>query len=158
MRKKIYKIGLPASIFTLFAMLTLFNETLSLFFGLEVSSNFHTISGYIVQIGLVLSSVFLIIRFMDIVVWDSIIAKILSTPVPRLIKDLFAVLIIIIGITIVVGAIFNKSITGIWATSSALGVVLGFALRSLILDVFSGLAINVDGSYKIGNWVHIHAY
>ncbi len=36
-------------------------------------------------------------------------------------------------------------------------MVIGFALRSLILDTFTGLAINVDNSYKIGDWVHVHS-
>jgi small-conductance mechanosensitive channel/CRP-like cAMP-binding protein len=157
MRETIHKIGPPASICMLFAILTLFSGTPSFFFGQEVSDTFHTTFGYIVQICLVLSSMFLLIRLMNVVVWDSFIAKILNTSVPRLIKDLFATLIVIIGITVIVGTIFQKPVTGIWATSSVIGFVLGFALRNLILDIFTGLAINVDGSYKIGDWIHVHS-
>jgi CRP-like cAMP-binding protein len=36
------------------------------------------------------------------------------------------------------------------------GLVLGFALRSAILDVFTGLAVHIDRSYEIGDWIEVH--
>ena len=36
------------------------------------------------------------------------------------------------------------------------GLVLGLALKNMILDVFVGLAINIDRPYKIGDWIEVH--
>lgn len=55
------------------------------------------------------------------------------------------------------GVVFGKSVAGIWATSSVAGLVLGFALRSMILDIFTGLAVNLDRSYQIGDWLEVHS-
>ncbi len=157
MREKIRKMSFPGSLFLLFVLLTLLSGSQLGLLGQDPSNTYHRAVGYSVQIGLVLSGVFLLIRLLNVIVWDSIVTKILHAPVPKLAKNLSTIFIILIGMAIIVGFIFGKSVIGIWTTSSVIGVVLGFALRSLILDVFTGIAINVDDSYKIGDWVHIHA-
>jgi len=45
----------------------------------------------------------------------------------------------------------------IWAASGAIGIVVGFALRNLILDTFSGLAIHLERPFKVGDWITCHA-
>lgn len=157
MKEKIRKTGTPIAIFLFFSILTLFVDESSFLVDESASNTFHIIYGYIVQIGMVLSGAFLFNRIMNVVIWDKLIARMIGASVPRLIKDLFATLIVVVGITIIVGVIFRKSVTGIWVTSSTIGFILGFALRSLILDVFTGLAINIDGSYKINDWIHVHS-
>ena len=52
--------------------------------------------------------------------------------------------------------VFQRSVTGIWATSGAVGILLGIALKDVILDVFTGLAMNLDRPFVIGDWVRIH--
>ena len=56
----------------------------------------------------------------------------------------------------VVATVFDKSITGIWATSGVFGIILGIALRNVILDVFIGLSMHVEQSFRIGDWVMVH--
>jgi small-conductance mechanosensitive channel/CRP-like cAMP-binding protein len=157
MRYHIRKIGLPICIFLVFSVLTALSGRLSSQLGEQEYHGLITIFNYIVQIGMVLSGLFFLNRLMNAFVWDNIVARTLDTVVPRLVKDLFTALICIVGITIIVGVIFDSSVTGIWATSSAMGVVIGFALRSLILDTFTGLAINFENPYKQGDWVHVHS-
>lgn len=157
MKQALRQIITPAVIFVLFAATTLISDGASLLLGGDATSRMATIARYIGQIFTVLSGLYLLNRLVNVLVWDNLVTKALDTSVPRLVKDLSAVLICLIGITIVVGVVFEQPVTGIWATSGAFGVVIGFALRSLILDTFTGLAINVDNSYKIGDWVHVHS-
>lgn len=157
MKDKLHRISVPAAVFLFFVVLTLFGNVSSHFFVKLTSHNFYIVYNYVVQVAMVLSGMFLINRIMNIAVWDGLVSRMLGTSVPRLIKDLFATLFLIIGVTIIIGAVFKQPVTGIVVTSSTIGIVLGFALRSLILDVFTGIAINVDGSYKIGDWIHLHA-
>ena len=37
-----------------------------------------------------------------------------------------------------------------------LGVIIGLALRTVILDLFMGLAIHIERPFKIGDWLMIH--
>ena len=157
MRQALRKIIPPAIIFLMCATATLISTGALQLYGGDVTNWVVAVPNYIVQMLTVFSGLFLLIRVINILVWDNLVTRALGTPVPRLIKDLSAVLVCLIGVTIIVGVVFEQPVTGIWATSGALGVVIGFALRSLILDTFTGLAINVDNSYKIGDWVHVHS-
>ncbi|MEL0120460.1 MAG: mechanosensitive ion channel domain-containing protein, partial [Opitutae bacterium] len=49
-----------------------------------------------------------------------------------------------------------RSITGILATSGVASIIIGLALRNVILDMFIGLAIHVERPFKIGDWVQVH--
>ena len=36
------------------------------------------------------------------------------------------------------------------------GLVVGLAVQSMIADVFSGIAINIDRPFKIGDWIRLN--
>ena len=56
----------------------------------------------------------------------------------------------------VLATVFEQSVTGIWATSGVFGIVVGIALRNVILDVFIGLSMHVEQPFRIGDWVMVH--
>jgi small-conductance mechanosensitive channel/CRP-like cAMP-binding protein len=94
------------------------------------------------------------VRLIDVLVWRLIELRI-ETSIPRLLKDSVAAIVFLIAFILIVAVVFQKPVTGIWATSGVVGVVLGFALQSMIADVFCGIAINVDQPFKIGQWVKL---
>lgn len=91
-------------------------------------------------------------RIVGIVLWDPIHRKV---PVPRLLRDVTAVLIYILAITGIVGAVFHKEIGPFWAASGAGAIVIGLALRNVILDIFIGLAVNFDRPFEIGDFIQL---
>lgn len=95
------------------------------------------------------------VRLIDVFLWRFLELRI-GTSIPRLLKDSVAAVVFFIAVILIVSVVFQKAVTGIWATSGVLGVVLGFALQSMIADVFCGIAINVDQPFKIGQWIQIH--
>lgn len=111
---------------------------------------------YGVQIGMWLSAAFLVQRMISVFLWDGLIAGISGRPVPRLPKDVTAILIFFFATVGVLATVFDQSVTGIWATSGIVSVIIGFALRNVILDVFIGLAMHVERSFQIGDWVMLH--
>ncbi len=113
------------------------------------------ILGYLVQVGLWLSGAFLVNRVIQVFLWEGLVARALDGPVPRLLKDLTTLVVFLVAITAMIAVVFERSVTGIWATSGVVGLVLGLALRPMILDVFTGLAINIDRSFAIGDWIQI---
>ena len=108
------------------------------------------------QIGLWLSAAFLVQRVITIFFWDGLIAGISGRPVPRLPKDVTGMLLFAIATMGVLATVFDQSVTGIWATSGVLGIVVGIALRNVILDIFIGLSMHVEQPFRIGDWVMIH--
>jgi len=150
------QLGVPTLVFLAFAGAAFFSQDFLGQFGTEAISQSRKILGYIVQIGIWLASAFLLNRLLHVFLWQMVAERALGGPIPRLIKDVVGALIYLVAITGIVRFVFEQPVTGIWATSGALGLVIGFALRSMILDVFSGLAINVDRPYAIGHWIMLH--
>ena len=95
-------------------------------------------------------------RLLCLTLWDRFMAPRLGGHVPRLLKDLTGSLVFFLAFIGIFGQVFGQSVTGLWAASSAVGLVLGFALQRVILDVFIGLATNIDQPYKIGDWIQLH--
>lgn len=73
----------------------------------------------------------------------------------RLFRDIFIIILYIVGILFIIKYYLNIEITVILASSAVLTVVAGFALQDVLGDLFSGIALNFEESLKIGNWVKI---
>jgi small-conductance mechanosensitive channel/CRP-like cAMP-binding protein len=107
-------------------------------------------------VALWISVAWLIVRLTDVFIWEGIVAKRLNGKVPKLLKDVIAMLIFLVSITGILSVIFDLDVTGLWATSGVIGLVVGLALQSMISDVFSGIALNVDRPFVMGDWVTFH--
>ena len=89
-------------------------------------------------------------RMTTVFVWDGLIAGISGRSVPRLPKDVTGLCIFGVAVIGIVATVFDKSVTGIWATSGVVSIVIGIALRNVILDVFIGLSMHVEKPFRIG--------
>jgi len=79
----------------------------------------------------------------------------LSGPAPMLMQHTVNILILAIASAGIAKTVFNLPLTGFWATSSVVGIVLGIALRGIIADFFSGIAIEMDPPFRIGDYVEL---
>ncbi len=79
----------------------------------------------------------------------------LGRPPPRLGLQLGRILIYFAFLAMTISLVFNQSITGILAASGVIGLVMGFALRGLVSDLFFGIALHIDRNLSIGDWVDI---
>ena len=150
------KLWIPVGIF-LFFLLSIFSreELLDRFLGNASEVVRQTIE-YGTQIGLWLSAAFLVQRLITVFVWDGLISGISGRPIPRLPKDFTAIIVFSIAGIGVLSTVFGQSVTGIWATSGVFGIVVGIALRNVILDIFIGLSMHVEKPFRIGDWVMVH--
>jgi small-conductance mechanosensitive channel/CRP-like cAMP-binding protein len=74
--------------------------------------------------------------------------------VPRILEDvLVGILSVIAGVTAASRAGMNLS--GLIATSAVFTAILGFSLQDVIGNVASGLALQVDTSIEVGDWVKV---
>ena len=150
------RIWLPAAVFAVF-LLALFNRQELVDRFLE-NANFlaRNLFVYGVQIGVWLSAAYLLNRLLAVFFWDSFIGGISDRPVPRLPKDITAIVLFGIAGLAIVSTVFQRDISSMLAASGIVGVIIGLALRTVILDLFMGLAIHVERPFKIGDWVMLH--
>ncbi|KAB7739526.1 mechanosensitive ion channel [Parvibaculum sedimenti] len=89
--------------------------------------------------------------------WNRIFRRKKGRKAPALVRDLTTAIFLAIGLSTGLYLEVGVAASGIAAASGATAVILGFALQTMIQDLFGGLSINLDRSYAIGDWVTIHA-
>ncbi len=76
-------------------------------------------------------------------------------PVPKVVLDLLRVLLFAGAALISLSLVFRQGFSGILAGSGIVLAVLGFAIRNVVADAFSGLALGIEAPFRIGDWVRI---
>jgi small-conductance mechanosensitive channel/CRP-like cAMP-binding protein len=71
----------------------------------------------------------------------------------KLIQDLLAALIYLAAALAIVAEVFDLPVRGLLATSGAVAIVLGLALQSSLGDLFSGIVLNIERPYRVGDWI-----
>jgi small-conductance mechanosensitive channel/CRP-like cAMP-binding protein len=96
-------------------------------------------------------------RVLRRVYWNGYLRRKRKQDTPALIKDMMTVALVALGVSI--GLFFEAGVSfaALLAASGATAIVLGIALQTVIQDLFSGLSINFDGSYAIGDWLTIYS-
>ncbi|HSM95916.1 MAG TPA: mechanosensitive ion channel family protein [Rhizomicrobium sp.] len=106
-------------------------------------------SAFIVSIAFVIDQ--LIRRFY----WEGHLKKRRNRETPKLIQDIVTVFLVALAITFALWLQEGLSLAGIAAGSIAIAAGIGVALQPDIQDVVSGIAVNMGGSYSIGDWVTV---
>ncbi|MEO1018160.1 MAG: ABC transporter substrate-binding protein [Pseudomonadota bacterium] len=76
-------------------------------------------------------------------------------PVPSVAKTFVNLAIIILAGLCIMSFVFEQPLTSVWAASGVLTLILGLALQSFILDAFSGLMLNLERPFGIGQWIKL---
>lgn len=72
---------------------------------------------------------------------------------PKLLTDLVGTALFVAAVILASQLVLELPATGLIATSSVLIAVLGFALRNIFGDIFSGIALGIEHPYGIGDWI-----
>ena len=75
--------------------------------------------------------------------------------VPRLLKELVSAVFFIAARIATIMLFLGQSMSGALASSGLVLAVIGFAIRNVVADAISGIALGLDAPYRIGDWVDI---
>lgn len=76
-------------------------------------------------------------------------------PYPRLLYDLIAVLLFMLAFAASVALFMGEGLVGALAGSGIILALLGFAIRNVVADTLSGIALGIEGPFRIGDWIDI---
>lgn len=76
-------------------------------------------------------------------------------PYPRLLYDLIAALLFLMAFAATVALFMGEGAIGALAGSGIILALLGFAIRNVVADTLSGIALGIEGPFRIGDWVDI---
>jgi small-conductance mechanosensitive channel len=75
----------------------------------------------------------------------------------KLVVDLIAAAIYVGTVVIVLKSVLALPVTGLFATSGVVAIVLGLALQSTLADVFSGIAVGIEAPFQVGDRISLGA-
>jgi len=97
----------------------------------------------------------LITMAVDVFIWQGIVFRRTGNPIPRLLKSSVNLVLLLLIVIFIVATVYHKEITGLVATTGALGIVIGLSLRGVIENAAQGIALNIERPFKTGDYITI---
>lgn len=72
---------------------------------------------------------------------------------PKLLRELITAALFLTATFATVAMLLGQSAGGALASSGLIIAILGFAIRNVLADVFSGIALGLEAPFRIGDWV-----
>ena len=101
------------------------------------------------------ASAWLVLRLVRVFVWQRRQHNLQGAAAPALMQMVVNLIVISIAAAATAHFVFELPVTGFWATSSVVGLVLGIALQRVIADFFSGIALELDPPFRIGDYIEV---
>ncbi|MFH2007531.1 MAG: mechanosensitive ion channel domain-containing protein [bacterium] len=133
----------PSIIFYVYVML----------FGITVLAKLYWLPGYrFVYLVSLFVLVLAVLLAVSVAFFDYFLGRVRRITVPAIVRDVVMLVIYAVVIIIVVGQA-GVDVTSIITTSAVLTAVIGFALQDLLSNIISGLAIEIERPFKVGDFV-----
>lgn len=114
------------------------------------------VSNYLGLIAFILLAT-VVIRLAQIYVYLYLFLSNMSRGVPRLIANLFTLAFSTFIIGWVAADVFGFNLATVLATSAIFTIVLGLALQDTLGNLFSGVALQIERPFHLGDWVEVHS-
>ena len=75
--------------------------------------------------------------------------------IPNLVRFLVSLLIYLLVALAIVGFVFEQAITSLLATSGVLAMIVGLGIQVNLANIFSGIGLSIERSFRIDDWVKI---
>ncbi|KPA18088.1 membrane protein containing Mechanosensitive ion channel MscS [Candidatus Magnetomorum sp. HK-1] len=78
--------------------------------------------------------------------------------IPQLVRRIVSFIIYTLAYFGIVAYTFDQKLTGLLATSGLIAMIIGMAIQINISNIFSGIALNLEQPFRVGDWVKIGQY
>ncbi len=75
--------------------------------------------------------------------------------IPNIMRLLISTLIYILALFGIIAFVFNRPIISLLATGGLLAGIIGLAIQMNLTNIFSGIALSLERSFRVGDWVKI---
>ena len=75
--------------------------------------------------------------------------------VPKLLGELVTAALFLAATAATIAMLLGQSAGGALASSGLIIAILGFAIRNVLADVLSGIALGLEAPFRIGDWIEI---
>lgn len=93
--------------------------------------------------------------FLNLILWKALVPHWTGHTVPRVLVQLTTGVVLLVVTGIVLVQVFTLPISGVITTSTVFVAIVGFALRNMISDLFTGIALGIEQPFSLGDWIQI---
>jgi small-conductance mechanosensitive channel len=123
----------------------------------EEADHFYIKIGNYIGLISFLVLVTVLIRLAQIYVYLYLFLANMSQGVPRLIANLFTLIFSTFIVSWIAADVFGFNLATVLATSAIFTIVLGLALQDTLGNLFSGVALQIERPFQLGDWVEVHS-
>jgi small-conductance mechanosensitive channel len=98
-----------------------------------------------------------IIKLSQILVYLYLFFSNMAHGVPKLVANMFTFVFSLAILNMIASSIFEIHLIALLATSAVFSLVLGLALQDTLGNLFSGVALQIENPFKIGDWIEVHS-
>jgi small-conductance mechanosensitive channel/CRP-like cAMP-binding protein len=106
---------------------------------------------------LVLLSTAIVVALIDRYVWDAYFERRRQTTIPKVLREIAALVIFLIALLIVLsfGYHAERELKGLLAGSGIAALILGFAGQNLLGGLVAGITLQISRPYRVGDWLRV---
>lgn len=75
--------------------------------------------------------------------------------IPAVVRIFYATIVYTLAVLGVTAFVFDQKVTSLLATSGVLAMIIGLAIQMNISNIFSGIAINMERPFRMGDWIRV---
>lgn len=99
--------------------------------------------------------IILFVRSSRLAVLQYLFLQSMKAGVPLLLVNIFSLVLSVILTFWAISLVFGVNLTPLLATSAAVSIILGLALQDTLGNLIAGIAMRLDHSFEIGDWLEI---
>ncbi len=77
--------------------------------------------------------------------------------IPNIIRAITALIIYLFAIFGVIAFVMGKTVTSLLATSGLMAMIIGLAVQANIANIFSGIVLNLERPFNVGDYIKLNA-
>ncbi len=77
--------------------------------------------------------------------------------IPNIIRAITALVIYLFAIFGVIAFVMGKTVTSLLATSGLMAMIIGLAIQANIANIFSGIVLNIERPFNVGDYIKLNA-
>jgi small-conductance mechanosensitive channel len=102
--------------------------------------------------------IFLVVRLLDTFIFDVVISRKRQVVAPQLLRQLVSITLYLILFGSAISQLTERSITAWLTGGTLLAAVVGLAMQDTLGNLFSGIALHMEGSFEVGDVIHSGDY
>lgn len=107
----------------------------------------------VVSVVILIAGLLALLMTTTLLLIDFLMVRQFRFEIPNILRDVAVFALFFVGVMMILYNQTDLDVTGLFTTSAVISIVIGLALQDTLGNVFSGLALQTERSFNVGDWV-----